>query len=75
MSSLFNPLSARTRLARNVRRVRLEKGWSQDELSAKSGITQTYLSQIEMGRVNVPIDRIEHLANVFQVDLIDLLIL
>lgn len=55
--------------------MRLEKGWSQDELSAKSGITQTYVSQIEMGRVNVHIDRIERLANTFQVDLIDLLIL
>lgn len=75
MSSLIAPTSARMRLARNVRRVRLEKGWSQEELSVRAGFSQAYVSQIEKGRLNVPIDRIECLAEAFQIDLIELLIL
>ena len=75
MSSPFKPLSARLRLARNVRRLRQKIGFSQEELSAKAGFSQTYLSQIETGGVNVPIDRIEKLANALDIDLVDLLIL
>lgn len=75
MSSPLAPLSARMRLARNVRRVRIGKGWSQEKLSTKAGFSQTYLSQIEAGRLNVPIDRIERLANALEIDLVELLVL
>lgn len=46
----------------NVRRLRLEKGMSQDELCARAYLTQSYLSQVESGQRSVSIDAIDQLA-------------
>jgi transcriptional regulator with XRE-family HTH domain len=50
------------RLAANVRRLRLERGWSQEELADQSGLHRTYVSQIERGRKNATITVVEKLA-------------
>ncbi len=46
----------------NVRRIRVAKGWSQEELCARSGLSQTYVSQIESGLRSVSIDVLDQLA-------------
>lgn len=42
-------------LARNVRRLRAAKGWSQEEAAAASSIHPTYWSQIETAKRNITV--------------------
>jgi transcriptional regulator with XRE-family HTH domain len=50
------------RLGRNVRRLRKEKGWSQEEFADRAGIHRTYVSDIERGARNPTVAIIEQLA-------------
>jgi transcriptional regulator with XRE-family HTH domain len=52
----------RTRLGRNVRRLREEKGWSQEDYADRAGIHRTYVSDIERGRRNPTVTVVEKLA-------------
>ena len=45
-----------------LKRLRLEKGLSQEKLALKSGIDRTYLPGIEKGERNVSIEVLERLA-------------
>lgn len=55
-------MRARDILARNMRRLRKEKGWSQEELAHRAGIHRTYLSGVERSERNISIDNIEKIA-------------
>lgn len=57
----------RDTLARNVRQMRMERNWSQEDLSGESGLSQTYLSQIESGMRSVSLDALDQLARAFSV--------
>jgi transcriptional regulator with XRE-family HTH domain len=52
----------RQRLGRNVRRLREEKGWSQEDYADRAGIHRTYVSDIERGRRNPSVTVVERLA-------------
>jgi transcriptional regulator with XRE-family HTH domain len=56
-----------TRLGRNVRRLREEKGWSQEDYADRAGIHRTYVSDIERGRRNPTVTVVEKLAAPFAV--------
>ena len=53
------------RLGQNVRRLRLEKGWSQEDYADRADIHRTYVSDIERGRRNPSLTVIERLAKPF----------
>lgn len=55
-------MDVRRQLARNVRRLRLEKGWSQEELADQSGLHRTYVSGVERGVRNPTISIVAVLA-------------
>ena len=57
-----SPNSARELLARNLRRLRLEHGFTQETLSHESGVMQSHLSEIEAGKRNASIDLIGAIA-------------
>ena len=57
-----SPNSARELLARNLRRLRLERGVTQEKLSHESGVMQSHLSEIEAGKRNASIDLIGAIA-------------
>jgi transcriptional regulator with XRE-family HTH domain len=59
-------------LARNMRRLRKEKGWSQDELAAKLKIEQMAVSPIENNRANPKLETVEAIAACLGVRFIDL---
>jgi len=60
-------------LAQNVRRLRKQKGWSQDQLAAEVGIEQNAVSLIENARSNPTLLVIEGLANALGTQLQELL--
>ena len=53
---------ARALLARNLRRIRLERGITQERLSHDSGVMQSHLSEIEAGKRNASVDLIGAIA-------------
>jgi transcriptional regulator with XRE-family HTH domain len=53
----------RQRLARNLRRLREDKGWSQEKFAFEAGIHRTYVSDIERGARNPTIMVLEKLAS------------
>ena len=52
----------RQRLARNLRRFRDAKGWSQEKFAFEANIHRTYVSDIERGSRNPTIMVLEKLA-------------
>ena len=53
----------RGRLAKNLRRLRTEQGWSQEEYADRAGIHRTYVSDIERAARNPTITVVEKLAS------------
>lgn len=60
-------------IAANVRRLRLAKGLSQEELAEVCGYHRTYVGGIERGERNITITTLEALAVSLGVDAQDLL--
>ncbi len=60
-------MSAKSALGKKVRAIREEKGWSQDQLSDKSGLHRTYISGIERGQRNPTVEIVERIAKTFHV--------
>ena len=55
------------RLGLNIRRLREERGWSQEEYAERADIHRTYVSDIERGRRNPTITVVERLARPLEV--------
>ena len=62
------PVDGRAILAANIRRLRRERGWSQETLADRAGIHRTYLGSVERGERNVAIDNICRIALALGVD-------
>ena len=66
-------MDIRARLGQNVRRLREEKGWSQEDYADRAGIHRTYVSDIERGRRNPTVTVVEKLAVPFEVSASDII--
>ena len=55
-----------------VRQLRNEKGWSQEELSFKSGFHRTYIGMIERAERNISLKNIARIAKTFDLEIKDL---
>ncbi len=64
---------ARDILAQNVRKIRLARGFSQEELAFTCGLHRTYISDVERGTRNISLDNIEKIAAALDVHLAELL--
>lgn len=60
-------MDIRQRLAANLRRFRLEKGWSQEEFAHQADIHRTYISDLERAARNPSIEVIDRLAATLKV--------
>lgn len=67
-------MDMRRLVGRNVRRLRLAKGLTQEELSARTGLTQHYISVLENGRRNPTIVTIYEMAQALGVTHVDLVL-
>lgn len=59
-------------LARNVRRLRRERGFSQEALAAEAKMRQALVSDLELGDANPTLKSLSRLAQALQVDLAEL---
>jgi len=66
-------MNGRARLAWNVRRLRTDRGITQEQLAVDARVAAPYLSRMENGSVNPTIDVIDRIARVFAVDIDELL--
>ena len=65
-------MDMRKLVGRNVKRIRQEKGLTQEQLAEISGFSQQYLSGLEQGRRNPTVVNIYELANALGVSHMDL---
>lgn len=65
--------SARRRVAENLRRLRKERGLSQESMAELADFHRTYVSQLERCITNISLDGLERLAHALNVDVLDLL--
>ncbi|MFD2144575.1 helix-turn-helix domain-containing protein [Mucilaginibacter antarcticus] len=61
-------------IAANIRKARLTKNYSQEYLGLRLNISQNAYSKIEIGLSSISIQRIFEIAEVFEVDVCDLII-
>jgi transcriptional regulator with XRE-family HTH domain len=66
-------MDIRVLVGRNVRRARIEKGLTQEELAERAGTSQFYVSSLEAGRRNPTVVTVASLAKALGVDHLDLL--
>ncbi|MFV0514754.1 helix-turn-helix domain-containing protein [Shimia sp. W99] len=55
-------------VARNMRKLRAERGWSQEYLANEAGLNRTYLSAVERSEQNISIDNLYRVAEGFGVE-------
>jgi transcriptional regulator with XRE-family HTH domain len=60
-------------LATNLRRLRNEKGMSQDDLAYEAGVSRSYLSQLEKGAFYASLRILGRLATALDVEAAELL--
>ena len=65
--------SGRRVLAKNMRRMRHLRGWSQEDLAEEAGLHRTYIGAVEREERNVSIDNIERIAVALETSLSDML--
>ena len=66
-------MSARLNFSRNLKKFRLAKGYSQEELAERCDLHRTYVSSVERGERNITVDNMEKLASALEVDIRELL--
>jgi transcriptional regulator with XRE-family HTH domain len=59
-------------VAASVRRLRRERGWSQEELGAKAGLHRTYIGAIERCEENITLRTLDLLADALSVAQVEL---
>jgi transcriptional regulator with XRE-family HTH domain len=57
----------RKQVGLNVKKIRLERGWSQEKLGFESGLDRTYISGIERGARNPTILVLKEIADALAV--------
>lgn len=66
-------MNIRSCVAQNLRRLRLEKGWSQTVLSEHVGMDRTYVSALERSTNAATVDMLARLADALGVEPVALL--
>ncbi|MBQ8476044.1 helix-turn-helix transcriptional regulator [bacterium] len=71
--SQVNIANARDILADNVIKLRKIHNIGKEELSLLLGFDNSYISKLEKSKINITIDKIEKLANYFNISVCDIL--
>lgn len=66
-------MKAAKKLGENIRRVRMDKGLTQEDLCQKLGMDPSYLSNVESGNKNPTLATIEKIATALNVSIDELM--
>jgi len=58
----------RVRFGKAVRRLRTDRGISQEQFAAEAKLARSYMGQVERGEVNISLDNIQKIAAAFGLD-------
>jgi len=61
-----------TILGTNIRKLRADRGLSQEELAHRAGIDRSYLSEVENGHKSIGVMVLDDIAAALEVEVIDL---
>lgn len=64
--------NVRVLVGERIRKLRKERGWSQEELGEKADLHHTYVGAVERGEKNASIDTLEKIATAFNIEILDL---
>lgn len=62
------------RIGNNVKKLRLAKNWSQEDLAYTADIDRTYIGYIENAKHNLSVKKLVQLANALEISFEDLLV-
>jgi transcriptional regulator with XRE-family HTH domain len=65
-------MDIKIKFGKNVKCLRIEKGWSQEKLALNAELDRTYIPSIEKGERNVSITVIQKIADALKVDIVEL---
>ena len=68
MAQAEKALGSRLVVARNVMRMRIQRGYTQQRLAQELGVKQPRIAQIESASANLQIDTLDRLAAVFGIE-------
>ncbi len=68
-----NPAHTKRLLARNLRRLRHEKSWSQHDLAHEAKVRQALVSALEIAKANPTLESLDKIAAALDVDVADML--
>lgn len=60
------------KFGKRLRELRLDKGITQEELSLEIGTDNSYISNIENARYDIPLSRVRMIAQALQIDIKDM---
>ena len=70
---MFKP-TILTQFGEQVRKIRLSKGWSQEELAQEANLHRTYIGMIERAEKNITLLSIEKVASALKVEVSSLFV-
>jgi transcriptional regulator with XRE-family HTH domain len=59
--------------AENLRRLRMERGWSQEDCAEKCGLHRTYIGAVERGERNITLATVDTIAAAFGISPVKLI--
>jgi len=60
-------------VAKNLKRLRLKRNWSQEDCAEKCGLHRTYIGAVERGERNITLATLDGIAEAFGVSVLELL--
>lgn len=60
-------------VGKNIRTLRHQRGWSQEDVANRLGISIPAFSKIETGVTDINLSRLEQIANIYEINVINLL--
>src|SRR3954468_1064469 len=60
-------------VGQNIRTIRHQRGWSQEDVANRLGISIPAFSKIETGVTDINLSRLEQIANIYEVEVAQLL--
>jgi transcriptional regulator with XRE-family HTH domain len=60
-------------IGKNIRTLRHQRGWSQEDVASRLGISIPAFSKIETGVTDINLSRLEQIANIYEVDVVQII--